>query len=75
MRRSTDFQIQRVLCLASGGMFWSLCFYEDNHWTGQWPGRGLLGAGGTTWTMEQLGTNKGQERNILLSCESCFMGN
>lgn len=37
MRRSTDFQIQEVLRLASAAVFWSLCFYEDNHLTGQWP--------------------------------------
>lgn len=48
MRRSTDFQIQEALCLASVGIFWSLCFYEDNHWTGQWLGRGLLLAGGSS---------------------------
>lgn len=37
MRRSTDFQIQEVLRLASAAVFWSLCFYEDNHSTGQGP--------------------------------------
>lgn len=45
MMRSTDFQIQEALCLASVGQIWSLCFYKDNHRTGQWPGRGLLLAG------------------------------
>lgn len=45
MMRSTDFQIQEALCLASVGQIWSMCFYKDNHRTGQWPGRGLLLAG------------------------------
>lgn len=38
MRRSTDFQIQDVLRLDSAAVFWSLCFYEDNHLTGQQTG-------------------------------------
>lgn len=79
MRRSTDFQIHEALRLASVGMFWSLWFYEDNHWTGQWPGGGLLWAGGGSlqllgnWNyLELLGT-KGQEGSILsilLTCEN-----
>lgn len=37
MRRSTDFQIQAALCLASDGMLASLSFCEVNcHPTGQW---------------------------------------
>lgn len=72
MRRSTDFQIQEALCLASVDIFWSLCCYEDNHWTGQWPGRSLLWAGGDS-LQEVLGTTKGQERSVLLSCEDCYI--
>lgn len=49
MRRNTDFQIQEVLRLASDAVFWSLCFYEDNHSTGQQTAVGWKGAGLNYW--------------------------
>lgn len=64
MRRSTDFQIQAALCLASDGTLASLHFCEVNrHSTGQWQeGRGPVG--GEFYKFDWRGTTKLLEKGF-----------